>query len=220
MEGCEDQPREGDRTLTRASQGSTGRTALPEHEARGWECGSKAGGVGSHSSGTASRAAGPGPPTSPVGGSAADKDGEREARNSETTSSWRSFYPPTGPASLPRSSTSIPAAHPPTAKGLATGLVHCTSFLRHLGAHREPDSSPSTRSRPQLPHPAAEPQHPRQGGGRKGGATPEEPSAPAHAAGGSGFSGLRLCCGTRVTPSGWREQDPSFFPDLRGTLAT
>lgn len=39
MEGCEDQPREGDRTLTRASQGSTGRTALPEHEARAWECG-------------------------------------------------------------------------------------------------------------------------------------------------------------------------------------
>ena len=45
-EGWEDsRGREGDWTLARASQGSTGHTALPEHEARAWECESKAGGA-------------------------------------------------------------------------------------------------------------------------------------------------------------------------------
>ncbi|KAB1257031.1 hypothetical protein Cadr_000026142 [Camelus dromedarius] len=40
--GCGDQPRKGDRTRTRASRGSTGRTALPEHEALAWAGGTTA----------------------------------------------------------------------------------------------------------------------------------------------------------------------------------
>lgn len=66
--GCGDQPRKGDRTRTRASRGSTGRTALPEHEALAWAGGSEAGGIGSHGTGRVSRAAGPGAPTCPGGG--------------------------------------------------------------------------------------------------------------------------------------------------------